>query len=105
MDQNQPAVTQGVVVEEQLELTLLELCQASHAEEAFVIRWVREGALEPQGESPQNWRFRGDALRRARVAWRLSCDLEINPSGVALVLDLLDELQALRACLDRTGKH
>ncbi|MPQ72010.1 chaperone modulator CbpM, partial [Pseudomonas sp. MWU12-2323] len=103
MDQNQPAVTQGVVVEEQLELTLLELCQASHAEEAFVVRWVREGVLEPLGESPQNWRFRGDALRRAQVAWRLSRDLEINPSGVALVLDLLDELQALRARLDRTG--
>jgi chaperone modulatory protein CbpM len=49
------------------------------------------------GESPQDWRFRGECLRRARLAWRLSHDLEINPPGVALALDLLDEISALRA--------
>ncbi|OHX11212.1 chaperone modulator CbpM [Chromobacterium sphagni] len=103
MDHDGTAPIQGFVVEEQLELTLVELCQACHADEAFVVRWVWEGVLEPSGDTPQNWRFRGDALRRARMAWRLSRDLEIDSAGVALALDLLDELAALRARLERAG--
>ncbi|WP_046156832.1 chaperone modulator CbpM [Chromobacterium vaccinii] len=103
MNQDPLALPQVFVVEEQVELTLLELCQASHAEETLIISWVLEGVLNPWGDSPQSWRFRGDALRRARTAWRLSRDLEINPAGVALALDLLDELATLRARLDRAG--
>lgn len=94
---------QGAVVEEDVHLTLLELCQACRAEEENVLAWVFEGVLEPAGESPENWRFSGESLRRAQLALRLSRDLEINPPGVALALDLLDEIAALRARLRRSG--
>jgi chaperone modulatory protein CbpM len=93
----------GTVVEEEVELTLLELCQASDSEECHVVTWVQEGMLEPIGDSPSNWRFGGDSLRRACMARRLSHDLEINPPGVALALDLLDEIATLRARLERAG--
>ena len=92
---------QGLVVEETVHLTLMELCQACCAEEDHVLAWVFEGVLEPAGESPQNWRFGGDSLRRARLALRLSRDLEVNTPGVALALDLLDQIAALRAQLQR----
>lgn len=94
---------QGPVVEEQVQLTLVELCQACSAEQEHVLAWVFEGALEPVGPSPQEWRFSGDSLRRARLARRLSRDLEINAAGVALALDLLDEIAMLRARLLRAG--
>ncbi|MCX7163198.1 MAG: MerR family transcriptional regulator [Rhodocyclales bacterium] len=94
---------QGPVVEEEVHLTLVELCQACSAEEEHVLAWVFEGALEPVGESPQDWRFTGDSLRRARLALRLTRDLEINPPGVALALDLLDDIALLRAKLQRVG--
>ncbi|MDO8789588.1 MAG: chaperone modulator CbpM [Sulfuritalea sp.] len=94
---------QGPVVEEEVRLTLVELCQACSAEEEHVLAWVFEGALEPVGESPQDWRFTGDSLRRARLALRLTRDLEINPPGVALALDLLDDIAMLRAKLQRIG--
>jgi chaperone modulatory protein CbpM len=97
------SLMQGVIVEEEVLLTLVELCQACNAEEENVRAWVLEGVLEPLGESPQEWRFKGDALRRARLAWRLSHDLDINPPGVALALDLLDEIATLRARLQRAG--
>jgi chaperone modulatory protein CbpM len=93
----------GTVVEEEVELTLVELCQACNADEKFVMEWIAEGLLEPLGDSPQDWRFGGDSLRRARVAVRLSRDLEIDPAGVALALDLLDEIAELRARLQRAG--
>jgi chaperone modulatory protein CbpM len=94
---------QGPVVEEDVRFTLVELSQACCAEQELVLTWVFEGVLEPVGESPEDWRFSGDSLRRARLALRLSHDLEINPPGVALALDLLDEIAELRARLQRAG--
>lgn len=99
---NLPSV-QCKVVEEEIHLTLVELCQACRAPEEQVTVWVLEGVLEPSGERPQDWRFTGQSLRRARLALRLTRDLEINPAGVALALDLLDEIAALKARLQRAG--
>ncbi len=93
----------GTIVEEEIHLTLEELCQACRASEEHVMAWVTEGVLEPIGDAPQEWRFTGPALRRARLALWLARDLEINPPGVALALDLIDEIAALRAQLQRNG--
>jgi chaperone modulatory protein CbpM len=103
MSQNEMTFIQGVVVEEEVRLTMVELCQACTAEIDHVMAWVVEGVLAPQGETPQDWCFGGDSLRRARLAQRLSRDLEINPPGVALALDLLDEIATLRARLQCAG--
>lgn len=103
MNPNNLTAMQGVVVEEEIHLTLVELCQACNAEQEQVLAWVLEGVLEPVGGSPPEWRFGGESLRRARLAQRLSCDLELNPPGVALALDLLDEIAELRARLQRIG--
>jgi len=88
---------EGQLVNEDVEFTLVELCRASGASEQEVTLWVAEGAFEPRGAGPQAWRFSGAALRRVRTAQHLAQDLEINPPGIALVLDLLDEIDALRA--------
>ncbi len=93
----------GPIVEEEIPLTLAELCQACCASEEHVITWVFEGVLEPVGEAPQDWRFTGQSLRRARLALWLTRDLELNPPGVALALDLLDEIAALQARMQRLG--
>jgi chaperone modulatory protein CbpM len=103
MSQEKGVFILGAVVEEEVELSLLELCQASDAQEHHVITWVQEGMLEPIGDGPADWRFGGDSLRRACMARRLSHDLAINPPGVALALDLLDEIAALTARLERSG--
>ena len=91
----------GSVVEEENYLTLTELCQASSASEDHVMAWVFEGVLEPIGETPQDWQFTGQSLRRTRLALSFTRDLEINPAGVALALDLLDEIALLRARMQR----
>lgn len=103
MSQTNLSLLQGVVVEEEVPLTLAELCRACRVEESHVLVWVFEGVLQPVGTSPPDWRFRGDSLRRARLALRLARDLEINPSGVALALDLLDEIARLRTRLQCAG--
>lgn len=103
MNQTHLAFIQAPVVEECVQFTLVELCRACDAEEEHILEWVLEGVLEPVGESPRDWRFGGESLHRAKLAVRLARDLEINPPGVALALNLLDEIAALQARLRRTG--
>jgi chaperone modulatory protein CbpM len=62
-----------------------------------VSAWVHEGALLPEGADPRDWRFAASSLRRARVAARLARDFEIDAPAIALVLDLLDEIDRLKA--------
>ncbi|MGF6721094.1 chaperone modulatory protein CbpM [Paraburkholderia sp. GAS41] len=88
---------EGQIVNEEMEFTLVELCQASGASQDEVALWVAEGAFTPRGAAPHEWRFSGASLRRVRTASRLARELEINPPGIALVLDLLDEIDTLRS--------
>ena len=90
-------------VAEEIQLSLLELCQACHVSEEHIIAWVDEGALEAIGNTPPEWRFTGPALRRGKLALWLTRDLEINLPGMALALDLLDEIATLQARLHRFG--
>lgn len=98
------SVTQGVVVEEEVEFTLVELSRASHADVEQLLALIDEGALTPSGEDPQRWRFGGTSLQRATVAMRLTRDLELSAAGVALVLDLLDKIETLESRLRRLGR-
>ena len=91
----------GSVVEDDLELSTVELCRACHASEHEIELWVVEGVLQPRGESRESWRFGGDALARIRVATRLTRDLDLNTPGVALALDLLDRIAELESRLAR----
>lgn len=101
MNPQNTSLVAGAIVAEDIHFSLIELCQACHAPEAHVIAWVYEGVLDPVGATPQDWCFTGPSLRRAKLALWLTRDLEINPPGVAMVLDLLDDLAALRARLER----
>ncbi|HEC16878.1 MAG TPA: MerR family transcriptional regulator [Sedimenticola sp.] len=93
----------GEVLEEDVELTLAELCRACRVSAEQVFELVEEGVVEPEGRDLAHWRFRGISLRRVHCALRLERDLGVNAAGAALVLDLLDELDAMRARLDRLG--
>jgi chaperone modulatory protein CbpM len=93
------------VVDEDMHLTLLELCQACSTSTERIETWVFEGVLEPAGEHPYEWRFNGPLLRRAHLAQRLAEDMEINASGIALALDLLDRIEELKAELQRTSHY
>ena len=91
----------GTILEEEVVLSLGELCRASRLSAERVIELAEEGVVEPIGRSPERWQFRGVSLRRIRRARRLKEDLGVNTAGVALVLDLLEELEELRTRLGR----
>ena len=91
----------GHVLEEQTGLTLQDVCRACAAQAERIIELVDEGVLTPQGQAPEQWRFSGLHIVRAKVAVRLQRDLDVNLAGVALALQLMDEMDALRARLRR----
>lgn len=91
-------VLTGYVLDETVTLTLTELSGACRVHEERIIELVEEGVIEPETRR-REWLFRSTQLRRAGKAVRLQRDLQINPAGAALVLDLLDEIEALRARL------
>lgn len=95
----------GQIVEEEMHLTLVELCQTCQVSEDLISAWVFEGVLEPDGQLPQEWRFSGTSLRRARLAQHLVQDMELNTPGVALALDLLDQIDMLKAQLKRSPHY
>ncbi len=100
-DNEQPPLLSGEVVEEEVELTLVQLCRVSRLPAEQVFELVEEGIIEPVGRTRVHWRFRGTSVRRVRRAVQLRRDLGVNWAGAALALDLLEEIEALRARLER----
>ena len=78
-------------------LDLAEFCEATDLSAVYVIEIVEHGILEPQGKQPKDWRFNDYELSLAKRAAKLRRDLELEWEGVALALDLLEEVQQLRA--------
>ncbi len=91
----------GEVLEEDVELTLADLCQACRLPAEEVFELVEEGIVEPVGRDTPHWRFHGRSVSRVRCAVQLRTDLGVNWAGAALALDLLDELHVLRGRLRR----
>ncbi|HEX5788618.1 MAG TPA: chaperone modulator CbpM [Woeseiaceae bacterium] len=97
---NQDVLT-GIVIDERVELTTRDLCRACATSTEWVVELVHEGIVEVRGETLEEWRFSGAALARVIRARRLQRDLDLNLPGVALVLELMDEIEALRQQLRR----
>ena len=89
----------GVLIEDDDELSLGELCRACAIHADWLIELVNEGILEPRGRDASHWRFSSLELVRVRRVMRLQQDLDVNLAGAALALQLLDEIDSLRARL------
>jgi chaperone modulatory protein CbpM len=86
----------GVIFDESTLLTIKDLSRMCAVEERHIVEFVEEGVLSVVEVSAAEWHFTGADLRRARLALRLERDLEINLAGVALALELMEELERLR---------
>src|ERR1700691_1695435 len=86
----------GEIFEECAVLTLADLSRMFAVDEGHIVELVEEGVLTVIEIDTSEWRFSGTALRRARIALRLERGLGINVPGVALALELLEELETLR---------
>ena len=100
MSSSEDQALAGAIFEETALLTVEDLSRMCAVEERRIVEFVEEGVLSVVEIDTVEWHFNGAALRRARLALRLERDLELNLAGVALALELMEELQALRRELE-----
>ena len=86
----------GVIIDVDSGLSLSQLCRVCAVPADYVIELVEEGVIQPTGEEMTQWNFPGLSIQRTRKARRLQADLGINLAGVAVILQLLDEVDYLR---------
>ena len=92
----------GVCLSDEHALELEAFAVACGTEAEFVRLLVDEGLVQPVALQPA-WRFGGEELARVRRICRLQRDFEANLQSVAVMLELIDEIEQLRAQLQRAG--
>ncbi len=88
-----------ISVDESPELTLDELRHTLQISDDFIQELIDFGIIDLKDQH-----IPGDDLRRIRKVLRLQQDLEVNLAGVAVILDLMDEMEEMRARLTMLEK-
>ena len=99
MPTEKPQAQSVQILEESEEITLAELSHTCRVHAEWVVELVQEGIVEPLPAQGTQWRFSAASVVRVQKARRLQHDLGVNLAGTALVLDLLDRIEALEARL------
>lgn len=84
-------------------LTLEQLARACAVEPGWVVRYVEEGLFPVTGGPADDWRFTAASLTRARRIREIERGFDAVPELAALVADLLEEMDEMRALLRRGG--
>ncbi len=87
----------GELLDPSTTYSLREVCDRCGANAEYIMEMVQFGIVEPvTGTTPQQWQFSCTSLLRVGKALRLQSDLSLNLPGIAMSLELLDEVQSLR---------
>ncbi|WP_428036896.1 chaperone modulator CbpM [Amphritea sp.] len=77
-------------------LSFSELCLQTGVAESMVVEIIEQGIVEPVGDTPGEWLFSPAMLVLTKKAVRLHRDLDVNWAGIALAIELLNEVEQLR---------
>ena len=86
---------QTEIVDEQRSFDLQHFAQACGQSPEWVLQLLEYDILDTRPEERIH-QFFGDDISRARRAYRLQRDFDASFSAVAMMLDLIDEVQQLR---------
>lgn len=90
------SVITAIVMEETASYSLIEVCDKYHIPKELLLEMIEEGLFSHKPSDIQHLTLVQRDLQRIESALRLHRDLGVNLAGVALALDLLDELDKLR---------
>ncbi len=94
-----------VIVGEKMTLTLTEFEHRYNVDEAFLNEMLEHGMLVANKSEAEKMILDIEGLHRIESALRLRRDLEVNMPGIALVLDLLDQLHHVQGELQVLRKQ
>lgn len=86
-------------------MSIDEVSGACRVSPDFIQALIEYGVIEPYNDDRQQLIFDLMHLQRIQKAKRLQHDLEVNLAGIAIVLDLLDDMQTLRERVVLLEKH
>ncbi|MBZ0218143.1 MAG: chaperone modulator CbpM [Fimbriimonadaceae bacterium] len=89
------------VLSEDLALALEDICETCDLTESKIRAYIEEGVVDVQGDDVKQWRFSEVSIVQFQKAQRLEQDLRLNPAGVAIVLDLMSQIDELKNQLRR----
>jgi chaperone modulatory protein CbpM len=82
------------------QLTIDEIARACAVAPAWIVEHVEEGFIQCEVAlvvtSVDEWRFANTDLVRARKLVAFERDFDLNPDVAALIVDLLEEISALK---------
>ena len=98
-------IISGVVMDDSHSITFIEICESLHIAEQDLMELIEYGIVESRSQDIKRSELNYHAISRLQAALRMKYDLGINTPGVALVLELLDKLEALERDLDILQRH
>jgi chaperone modulatory protein CbpM len=99
MSEQASASIASEIVEDSAMCTFDDLCLSCNVNPDWVAGLVEHGVIEVVGQTRLDWAFTTLSIVRVAKAKRLERDLGLNLPGVALALDLLDQLDEMRSHL------
>lgn len=96
-------IHQAIIMDDSVTFTITELCQACNVHAELISEMMAHGFIEPLNVAEKELQFPNYTLQRVKTAVHLQRDLDINMPGIALVLELLEELKELRLKIKNTG--
>ena len=86
----------AVLMDEYSVLSFVEVCKRCDISAEQLHEMIEHGLFQASLMPSPSLHFTEKAVARIQAASRLQRDLEINLPGIALVLDLLDEIETIR---------
>lgn len=99
------SIVSAVLVDEILELSFLDVCKQNDISEEMLLEMLEHGLLDTIMVPSKHLVFSGIHIKRIVSACRLHRDLGINPAGVILALELMDERDDLQQQLQILRRH
>lgn len=90
---------------EEKPLSFEEVCESCGISADYVYELIEYEIVRPATLAQEEMLFEVEQLRRIKTALRLKHELEVNMQGIAIILDLLEEMEALRAEKELLKKH
>jgi chaperone modulatory protein CbpM len=92
------AISSLKVISHEFSVSFTELCDAANMSADYLAELIAYNIVKPvAGKSADDWRFSSNSVKVVNKAIRLHQDLEIEWADIALVVDLLDEIDQLES--------
>jgi len=85
-----------VIADEEAIISVSDICHTYSVTQQQIEEMVELGVIQPIEHQVCEWCFDMCAFKRFQKALRLQHDLEVNLEGIAIILDLIDELEEVK---------